>query len=184
MTASGQDILTLGIIAAMAVLTGLYFDTPHFSRKTTLRNLDALVGPMKTNKRFALGTNANLDLVAAASTTIAKAVAASGGSLVSEEADIAEIGSLNDLQHVFNHYFAKSGAAERVCSNQEVMNSLALAAEATGNYTYSIGGNGGLMATHLHSLGAEVLLGGTVGPRLQGLFHDTIQLASPGAAAG
>jgi ADP-dependent glucokinase len=119
--------------------------------------------------------NANVDLIVSG-TALLKQLNVSGGS----QADHDVLGSVQDLQEIFEHRMARCAAAERVYKHEKEYLEIVEHARSLKEKQYFVGGNAALVGLKMASTFSEtrVLLGGPVGDQLYRLLLPNMEIAA------
>eukprot|EP00475_Leptophrys_vorax_P020376 TRINITY_DN27882_c0_g1_i1.p1 TRINITY_DN27882_c0_g1~~TRINITY_DN27882_c0_g1_i1.p1 ORF type:complete len:326 (-),score=95.55 TRINITY_DN27882_c0_g1_i1:483-1460(-) len=133
--------------------------------------------------RFAIGLNANLDVILSAAQVL-NALGALSNSQSQESPwsadstyvfkDSPTIDNVLEFSGSLASYFKDGSAVERIVTNQTLFQEIIDDANSL-NPTYSIGGNAALMAQAMVNAGSKVLLGGYIGPKLSALLDPRIE---------
>jgi ADP-dependent glucokinase len=181
------------LACATVVLAGMAFQRYLVNRENALLNstdeqsvlraLQRAANEAQTrNPRFAIGLNANLDVIVSAASVLNALRAVNVEDPESPWRtdstfvfrDSPTIDSLNEFSGSLASYFKDGSAVERIVTNQTLFQEIIDDANAL-NPVYSIGGNAALMAQAMVNSGSKVLLGGFIGPKLQKLLDPRIE---------
>eukprot|EP01130_Rhizamoeba_saxonica_P018982 TRINITY_DN9703_c0_g1_i1.p2 TRINITY_DN9703_c0_g1~~TRINITY_DN9703_c0_g1_i1.p2 ORF type:complete len:478 (-),score=90.49 TRINITY_DN9703_c0_g1_i1:48-1481(-) len=131
-------------------------------------------------KKVAIGYNTNLDLIISGKTLL-RTLGLQDNSRGTDRRvdDVMSVASLDDLLDLYVNYFEQGSAVERFIDDVSVCDAIMDAALSLREKNLYVGGNAGLMARELVSMGSQVVLAGPVGPRLAEQFQqdgDNLQL--------
>ena len=184
---SSRHFVWYALTIVVSVVFGWVYDPPaQFTKKELLRSLNGAASAVapRGDLNFALGFNANVDVVVSAIALLREC----GIEEASESVDHETLRSASDLSGVFRHFLATGSAGERGfhLADPSAADAFAKIERCVRNIPGQtrVGGNAAIMAVALfEKFGANVLIGGQVGDLLDRLLPSSIKFVAAASGA-